>query len=148
MGQKFYFSTWLNLSEFTLLNIQVFNRRRPGELERKLIKDFEKYEGSLLIQKRIQSYLQILDNIIRLDNDNKTKIDSNSPSNFTLFAVPGVKNVKYLRACHIIRKQSVLCRAEHPERLSRTQVIKHIATTCIKVNSGKDSERSGQFLRT
>ncbi|KAG5866383.1 hypothetical protein JTB14_018942 [Gonioctena quinquepunctata] len=33
-----------------------------------------------------------------------------------MYAVPGVKNAKYLGACHIIRKNLFLCSAEHPER--------------------------------
>lgn len=38
-------SNWLFLSQYTLVSLLVFNRRRPGELERVLIEDFRKYKG-------------------------------------------------------------------------------------------------------
>lgn len=164
LKQKFDISTWLNLSEYTLLSIQVFNRRRPGELERILIEDFKKYEGindvqkdTLLseeTQKMVERYVRflirgklnrtvpvILDKKqvqcieLLLKYRSQAKIDQ---KNQYVFAVPGVKNAKYLRACNIIRKHAVLCGAEHPERLRGTKLRKHIATTCIKLNLEED----------
>nr|XP_023027552.1 uncharacterized protein LOC111515565 [Leptinotarsa decemlineata] len=39
--KKFNVNTWRNLANFTLINILIFNRRRPGELERSLISDLD-----------------------------------------------------------------------------------------------------------
>ncbi|KAG5865834.1 hypothetical protein JTB14_029919 [Gonioctena quinquepunctata] len=148
LREKFDISTWLNLSEFTLLSIQVFNRRRPGGLERILIEDFKKNEGintdvekntqlSEETQEMAERYVRFLirgklNRTVSVILDRKqlqcielllkyrsqANIDE---KNQYVFAVPGVKNAKYLRACHIIRKHAVLCRAEHPERLRGTK---------------------------
>ncbi|XP_050516432.1 uncharacterized protein LOC126891296 [Diabrotica virgifera virgifera] len=42
---KFSIDFWTKLCETTLTSIQVFNRRRAGEIERILIKDFEAHES-------------------------------------------------------------------------------------------------------
>ncbi|XP_074039962.1 uncharacterized protein isoform X2 [Leptinotarsa decemlineata] len=39
--KKFNVNTWRNLANFTLINILIFNRRRPGELERSIISDLD-----------------------------------------------------------------------------------------------------------
>lgn len=57
-----------------------------------------------------------------------------SANNQYVFAVPGVKNTRYLRACNLMRKHSALCGAEHPERLRGTKLRKHIATACVRLN--------------
>lgn len=44
LQQSFSYSNWLSLAEVTLISIQVFNRRRAGEIERVLITDFQNYE--------------------------------------------------------------------------------------------------------
>lgn len=41
---KFSFKDWLNLSKSTLISIQLFNRRRAGEMERTLIEDYKNYQ--------------------------------------------------------------------------------------------------------
>lgn len=37
-------ATWLKLTELTLTSIQLFNRRRAGEVERITIQDFGTYQ--------------------------------------------------------------------------------------------------------
>ena len=44
LKEYFIFSVWSSLAETTLLSIQLFNRRRPGEMERVLINDYKSYE--------------------------------------------------------------------------------------------------------
>lgn len=44
LQQSSSYCNWLSLAEVTLISIQVFNRRRAGEIERILITDFQNYE--------------------------------------------------------------------------------------------------------
>lgn len=43
--RKFSLKLWNQLAETTLMSIQLFNRRRAGEVERILIEDFNCYQG-------------------------------------------------------------------------------------------------------
>lgn len=43
--EDFSFKTWKDLASYTLIFMQVFNRRRPGEMERVLITDYQLYRG-------------------------------------------------------------------------------------------------------
>lgn len=45
LKQTFSLNVWKTLAESCLLSIQLFNRRRPGEIERALIEDFQNYES-------------------------------------------------------------------------------------------------------
>ncbi|KAJ8952372.1 hypothetical protein NQ317_003332 [Molorchus minor] len=44
LNSSFSIESWTELAESTLVYIQLFNRRRAGEIERTLIEDFEKYQ--------------------------------------------------------------------------------------------------------
>ncbi|XP_066585638.1 uncharacterized protein [Prorops nasuta] len=44
LKNRFSYDAWHSLAEATLTSIQLFNRRRPGELERIIIDDFNNYE--------------------------------------------------------------------------------------------------------
>ncbi|XP_067207109.1 uncharacterized protein [Linepithema humile] len=44
LKETFFYDNWLELSKVTLTSVQLFNRRRAGEIEHLLIKDFENYE--------------------------------------------------------------------------------------------------------
>ncbi|KAK0157244.1 hypothetical protein PV328_011705 [Microctonus aethiopoides] len=44
LKQKFSLNSWEKLAESCLLSIQLFNRRRAGEIERALIEDFNNYQ--------------------------------------------------------------------------------------------------------
>lgn len=41
----FTYNTWRQLAQFTLISVQVFNRRRAGEIERISIDDYKHQEG-------------------------------------------------------------------------------------------------------
>lgn len=43
LKQGFIYQTWLSLAQSMLILLQLFNRRRAGEIERVLIEDFESY---------------------------------------------------------------------------------------------------------
>lgn len=45
LKQRFSLNTWKTLAQCCLLSIQLFNRRRAGEIERALIEDFQNYES-------------------------------------------------------------------------------------------------------
>lgn len=45
LKKNFIYNTWLELAKVTLTSIQVFNRRRAGEIERVTIEDFNTREG-------------------------------------------------------------------------------------------------------
>lgn len=44
LEEKFCLDNWLELAKVTLTSVQLFNRRRAGEIEHLLIKDFRNYE--------------------------------------------------------------------------------------------------------
>ncbi|XP_066596013.1 uncharacterized protein [Prorops nasuta] len=44
LKEKFSYNDWKNLAEFTLISVQLFNRRRAGEMERCYIEDFNNFE--------------------------------------------------------------------------------------------------------
>lgn len=162
--RKFSSSAWTNLAEVTLTSIQVFNRRRAGEVERILIEDFKNNErldintDKDLFESLSESSRKIAKKYIRftirgklnrtvpvlldtsmvkcveilLEHRREARVKDNNPY---VFGIPSVGKVfKYLRACTLLRKFSVECGAEHPERLRGTKLRKHIATTCISLN--------------
>ncbi|KAK0166570.1 hypothetical protein PV327_004064 [Microctonus hyperodae] len=45
LEENFNYTTWKNLSEACLILLQMFNRRRSGEIERLLITDYQKQES-------------------------------------------------------------------------------------------------------
>lgn len=150
---------WVALAEFTLISVQVFNRRRAGEIERLTVEDFNTYQtidqntdsdifNSLTEEskKTAQQYYRceirgkLARNVpvlfhlnhlraIKLLTQHRVDIGI-SPNNPYVFAVPGGDN-KFLRACNLLRKFSVLCGAKQPSTLRGTQLRKHIATQSV-----------------
>ncbi|XP_063978674.1 uncharacterized protein LOC135163296 isoform X1 [Diachasmimorpha longicaudata] len=45
LSKKFSYTSWEDLSKMTLLSLQIFNRRRSGEVERLYLEDFKSYRG-------------------------------------------------------------------------------------------------------
>lgn len=45
LKDEYAYNTWKTLAECTLTSVQLFNRRRAGEIERMFITDFEQYKG-------------------------------------------------------------------------------------------------------
>lgn len=167
LKNKFTVTEWNILAETTLLGIQVFNRRRPGEMERVLIEDFKCYEGldaetpeefrttfsrkyeadryvRFLIRGKLNRTVPVILDKNQLESIKlllERREDARvNPRNPYVFGVVGPSN-KFLRACTLIRKYSIECGAEHPERLRGTNLRKHIATTCIKLNLQDDQVR-------
>ncbi|KAK9872773.1 hypothetical protein WA026_019555 [Henosepilachna vigintioctopunctata] len=160
--EPFNFGIWTQLSECTLTSVQMFNRRRAGEIERITIEDFKSYEA---INENVDS-----DIFNSLSEENKTlakqyvrfeirgklgrpvpvllhlslvscielilnkRGEANvSTENPYVFGLPGGKE-KYLKACTLLRKFSNLCGAQQPATLRGTELRKHIATHCVLLN--------------
>lgn len=150
---------WKELAEFTLTSVQVFNRRRAGEIERILISDFESCKSidedtdaeiynSLSLESKnaaeqykrfeirgklgrnvpVLLYKELFESItLILQHRSEAGVSSDNPY---VFGLPG-GNVKFLRACVLLRKYSRLCNAKRPETLRGTELRKHIATRSV-----------------
>ncbi|XP_066597120.1 uncharacterized protein [Prorops nasuta] len=161
---EFSYKAWLSLAEAVLTSIQIFNRRRSGEIERILIKDYENYQyidektdpaafAKLTPEARehVKKYrrfvirgkknrtvsvlvnsMQVICISMLLKYRNDAKVHAKNPF---LFVIPGYyrKRFKYLRACILMRKFSVDCKAECPQSLRGTELRKHIATKCVEL---------------
>lgn len=153
---------WKQLAETTLLTIQIFNRRRAGEMERCFIEDFASYQtinetthkelfqsltdkNKHLAQKYVRFVIRgklnrtgtVLLNV-HLVECIKTLLQYRKNANVSsknpyIFGLFESRK-KYLRSCNLMRKYSLECGAEHPGRLRSTELRKHMATTCISLN--------------
>jgi len=56
LQNNFSFKAWKSLTETTLIIIQVFNRRRAGEIERTLIND---YKNSIKVTDNDEEYKKL-----------------------------------------------------------------------------------------
>lgn len=163
LENKFSFEHWMSLAQYTLISIQIFNRRRAGETERILVEDFVTYrtiEQSadtdtyeiLSPQERAaaQKYVRFVIRgklgrtvAILLDRTTlryvqtilKYRSEANVPvDNPYLFGVPGTTSWKHLRACDLLRQFSEACNAEQPTTLRGTSLRKHFATVMQAFN--------------
>ncbi|XP_046619499.1 uncharacterized protein LOC124304842 [Neodiprion virginianus] len=158
---KFTYDAWLDLAQTTLTSVQVFNRRRAGEIERVFIEDFESFEGinedhleklsadsQVLARKYVRFVIRGKLNRtvpVLLSSDllaciqmmlkyrNKAEVPS---ENRYVFGIPGFEKnrYKYLRACYLLRKFAQESGADFPAKLTGTKLRKHIATNCINLN--------------
>ncbi|XP_066603897.1 MATH and LRR domain-containing protein PFE0570w-like [Prorops nasuta] len=152
---KFSMSSWLSLAEYTLISIQMFNRRRAGELERILIDDLsnqEKMPNKSDAHKNLSKYARIFirgklgRNVPLLLNDEILKyIDlilryrstaGVSKKNPYIFGIPSMdeRRHKYLKACALMRKFSIASGIQFPTLMRGTILRKHIATVCITLD--------------
>ncbi|XP_066596285.1 uncharacterized protein, partial [Prorops nasuta] len=164
LNEKFTMHDWRNLIESTLISIQVFNRRRAGEIERVSIEDIKnaesldksnpevfnslserskcvarKYKKFTIRGKLGRSVSVLLSDEIShcIDLILKYRRNAKVPSsNNFLFGIPSYNKTrhKYLRACNLLRKYSIECGAKSPFTLRGTELRKHIATKCISLN--------------
>jgi len=155
-------SEWRNLSEVTLAQIVLFNRRRGGEAERALVAQFLEGTGkSSAVQEEIASGLseverhlvKILERFeirgkrgrrvpVLLTTDHKKQLTCLVQCRSTVgvrenneYLFPRTDDSKTpLRSCDVIRKFAKMCEAEHPEWISSTSLRKHIATMSQLLN--------------
>lgn len=154
---------WLSLAESTLISLQLFNRRRAGEIERIFIEDYNTRIGidENLLKNLSPKSKKLAQNYVRfyirgklnrtvpvlLSQDIISCIESLlkhrqsagvSPKNRFLFGIPHpnkqISTNKYLRSCTLMRKFSSECGALLPATLRGTTLRKHVATNCINLN--------------
>ncbi|VEN50567.1 unnamed protein product [Callosobruchus maculatus] len=161
LQKQFSLENWRILAETTLISLQLFNRRRPGETERVLIQDFQNFEsvtdndqdifkslssdaqgaakkyvrvtcrGKLMRTVPMLLHVEVKD-CIQLILQFRQQAGV-SKKNPYVFGLPSTDKrcFKYLRACELIRKFSRDCGAAVPISLRGTTLRKHIATRCI-----------------
>jgi len=161
LKNEFSYDVWLSLTKATLTSIQVFNRRRAGEIQRTLIEDYKAYQGINYQTNDMYKALsarakEIANKYVRFTLRGKLgrtvpvllreelrdcvemilkhrKAAKVSSKNPYLFGLPSLKKDKhrYLLACDLLRQYAVECGAENPETIRATELRKHIATICI-----------------
>lgn len=160
LKESFSKTAWMNLAQSTVISMQLFNRRRPGEIERLFIDDFknhekidtlgESYEKLTLEEKQLATkyvrftirgklartvtvllHIELLEACeLLLQHRLAAGVYSKNPY---LFGICGTLkgDYKYLRACDLMRKFAVDCGAAKPQTLRGTILRKHIATMCV-----------------
>ncbi|KAF5277579.1 hypothetical protein FQR65_LT15956 [Abscondita terminalis] len=150
----FPYNAWKSLSTFTLLSLLIFNRRRPGELERIKLRDYASLQGIQNVENltteqiraaRTYKRFQIRGKLNRsvpvlvhwevelsINLIIKYRGNANVPeANPYIFGLPSNDNRhQYMRACVILRDISSKCGAVKPELLRVTVLRKQIATEC------------------
>ncbi|XP_011703025.1 PREDICTED: uncharacterized protein LOC105459051 [Wasmannia auropunctata] len=163
LQNNFSLKAWRLLAETTLIIIQVFNRRRAGEIERTLISDYknsikvtdndEEYKKlpasekeaakkyiRFTIRGKLNRTVPVLLNSKMIDAIETIlkyrKMAGVSSTNPYLFRIPNNNNnrSKYLKACKLMREQSAVCGAKNDRALRGTTLCKHIATKCLSLN--------------
>ncbi|XP_067210123.1 uncharacterized protein [Linepithema humile] len=156
---KFTFHAWKSLAEAILIIIQIFNRRRAGEIERAYIIDYKNFMKitkvdelyKRLPEKEKKSALKYVRFIIRGKLNRNVPVLLNakmketieiilkyrklagvSSKNPYIFGLPGIdKNrFRYLRASKLMREFSNICGAENKKSLRGTILRKDMATKC------------------
>lgn len=160
LAKSFDYKNWLQLSKLTLASIIVFNRKRVGDTENILVKEFEHREvmneetNEQLFLDLSEESKEIAKQYCRMEVNGKK--DRNVPvllnlfmeknielliahrenagltsANKFLFGIPSSSNDKVLKACTVINRFSKLCGAKYPSFINGTNMRKHLATHCV-----------------
>ncbi|KAK9876332.1 hypothetical protein WA026_012632 [Henosepilachna vigintioctopunctata] len=157
LKNKFSCEAYKKLCSFTLISLQLFNRKRSGEIERILIDDYMSFEyadtndplfknlpvhlkklsqeyGRFFIRGKLNRQVPVI--ISRehkefIDLILEHRSDYGIPNkNPFVFGCLGKSEKTYFRACNLMRHFSRSCGAPNPERLRGTELRKQIATAC------------------
>lgn len=159
LTKGFNLFVYKELQKFTLTSLQVFNRRRAGEVQRIELNDFknlqtleDQQEQDIFIpensvhQKKQYARFTIrgklgrevpvlvykeLTECIRLLNNYRG--EAGLTENPYIFGIPGTKG-KCLDACLLMREFSVACGAKKPDTLRGTMLRKQVATQSLMFN--------------
>lgn len=164
LKEKFSYTAWLSLTKATLTSIQVFNRRRAGEIQRTLIEDYKNYQGINYQTNDMYKALsarakEIAKRYVRFTLRGKLgrtvpvlltaelrdfiemilkyrKAAKVSSKNPYLFGLSSFKKDKHrqLLACDLLRQYAIESGAENPETIRATELRKHVATICVNYN--------------
>lgn len=166
LSEKYSYAAYLNLARMTVASLVVFNRRRTGETQNILTKDYELREyledqwvSTLSVgdQKMARKYSRMkiqgkrgrtVPCLIKPDVDKsiqlllRHRLNANiTDDNEYVFGLPATvaKRIRRINACNVLRKISVLCGAKEPETLRGTKMRKHVASMCISLELSQSS---------
>ncbi|XP_043275584.1 uncharacterized protein [Venturia canescens] len=176
LQQSFSSENWRTLAEVTLISMLVYNRRRPGELERMLKLDYGNLQG---INEDDEEYQQLsrqgqtsaheyarleirgkLNRTVPVLLDQRMKKCTDLILKYSKRAGVGSKNphvfgipsqdkhrFPFLRATILLRRFATDCGAKKPELLRATNLRKHMATKCANMNlASKETNKVAHFL--
>lgn len=161
--KRFDFIVWKQLSSYTLISIQTFNRRRPGELERATIEDFKNSQN---IENDDPAFLQSLPEDYQMNAKRYWRFEIRGkkargvpvllskklfeciqlilcnrekagilPSNPYIFALPGKSYIPlHLKACDLMRKFAKESGVDNHHLIRGTQLRKQLATQTSVLN--------------
>ncbi|XP_043288271.1 uncharacterized protein [Venturia canescens] len=168
--------TWRVLAEITLIYIMIYNRKRPGELERMMKLDYNNIQGITEDDEEYQQlstegknaankYVRVeirgkLNRVVPvlLNQRMKKSVDlilahakraGVSSKNPYVFGIPSddKNRFAFLRATTLLRRFASECGASNPESLRGTNLRKHMATKCVNMNlEKKQTEKVAHFL--
>ncbi|KAH0561064.1 hypothetical protein KQX54_012050 [Cotesia glomerata] len=160
LSEKFSRRAWRDLAEACLIQLQLFNRKRAGEMERFELGDYNKMKfitekeegyrslskeekqrakeyGHTVIQGKLYKSVPLLLSAKVRDGINvvvkyrkEARISSKNPF---VFGISGYYKDAHLCASNVMRKLSELCGAKKPELLRGTPLRKQMATKCSEM---------------
>lgn len=163
LEEKFEETTYLSLMKGTLVSLQVFNRRRPGDVERITIQDWEclkhidesissfselnsdlqhmtKQYALLTVRGKLGRDIQLLVTPVvqlcgKLLLQHRQKLDI-PISNKYFFALPQspLNAIRHVSAYVTLKKFADESGIENPLTFTATRLRKQLATACIKLN--------------
>uniref|UniRef100_V5I905 Tyr recombinase domain-containing protein n=1 Tax=Anoplophora glabripennis TaxID=217634 RepID=V5I905_ANOGL len=135
------------LASYLLTDIQVFNRKRAGELERLLIGDYNAQLSQpdspgyvcVEIRGKLMRSVPLLvsefnNNCIKLLLQCRSQLGIREENPY-VFALPSADDrFKYIRACNLLCQYSAECGVSEPNLLRGTLLRKHAATYASQLN--------------
>lgn len=157
LSKEFSYDEWMQLTNLTSMSVLVFNRKRVGDTQNILLKEFEKREfisqhkhaipdetlemikSRMMIRGKLYRTVPVLlkhhfDDCLELliRHRQEACVPSN---NVYLFGLPSKSgNILKIDACALFRTYSEACGAEVPTSLRGTKLRKHFASTCATLN--------------
>jgi hypothetical protein len=153
--------SWSELSQVTLTQLILFNRRREGEVSRMEVQTYlhrNKHSMQDEILKSLSPFeKKLCENLIRVEIRGKrgrkvpvlfprnaqesvellikTRDEVGiSPSNPYIFARPYYGSLENIRGCDSLKRYAESCDAQHPENITSTKLRKHVATVSQLLN--------------
>lgn len=125
LEEMFTFKDWKELASFTLTSVQLFNRKRAGEIERITIEDFKTCQE--INENQLETFHSSQD---KPSTSNQRYVRFLIPKkNPYVFGIPGNSTVHtHLNACQLMRRFSLESDIRNPELVRGTYLIKHLAT--------------------
>lgn len=175
LAQNYSYAVWLKLSQLTMASILIYNRRRAGEMQNLLTKDFEKRDiiadqSAMLLdcipeeaKRKLKSRVTVRNKLgkrkvpmlLKHSWDDCLELlvhhqrNAGIPeSNKYLFALPTkMGRIRTANVCTIMRSFSKACGAENPSSLRGTNLRKHLATFSSTKNlSDNDISNLADFM--